>query len=174
MSSPHLFVNSRVQLTLFVPPVAAEPLEAARRILDPVQASLIAAHVTLCRDEEAGELAPAILQGRIAASDARPITLRFGPPERFGGHGILMPCIEGNGEFRALRQQVLGTATPVYQAPHITLAHPRNPRAPGNHVANIAGLASGLRLTFSILSRIRQEGLAPWQVLQEYSLDGVR
>ncbi|MDZ4701395.1 MAG: mechanosensitive ion channel [Rhodothermales bacterium] len=42
-------------------------LEAHRRRLDPVQAGLIAAHVTLCREDEIARLDPQILRHRIAS-----------------------------------------------------------------------------------------------------------
>ena len=43
---------TRRQLTLFVPHAEAAPIEALRATLDPVQHALIAAHVTLCREDE--------------------------------------------------------------------------------------------------------------------------
>ena len=44
--------NSRIQLTLFVPPPNAELIESVRRLVDPIQHQLIPAHVTLCREDE--------------------------------------------------------------------------------------------------------------------------
>ena len=160
----------RDQLTLFVPPPYAVLLEANRTVLDPVQAKLIAAHVTLCREDEIENLSSTILQARLAASGVKNVTLRFGAPESFSGHGILLPCIAGEREFHALRQLILGTNELRRQAPHITLAYPRNPRAVGNTLANAAKLAQGLSITFTCIVHIRQEGSAPWQNIGEYPL----
>jgi hypothetical protein len=46
----------RTQLTLFIPKPASTLVETARNLLDPIQASLIHAHVTLCREDELGDL----------------------------------------------------------------------------------------------------------------------
>ena len=77
-TSLHSFVKTRNQLTRFAPMPDPEALEATRMLLDPVQASLIAAHVTL----------------------------RFGAAETFSGHGILLPSVAGEQEFQALRQLI--------------------------------------------------------------------
>ena len=45
-------LNSRLQLMLFVPETQSLQIEAHRREFAPVQAQLIAAHVTLCREDE--------------------------------------------------------------------------------------------------------------------------
>jgi 2'-5' RNA ligase len=163
-------VKSRTQLSLFVPDPPRQLLEAVRRTLDPVQASLIDAHVTLCREDELENLCPAVLLERLAAAAAKPITLHFGAPERFNEHGILLPCVAGESAFQALRNLLLGGAPVRRQVPHITLAHPRNPRAPGNQLLNAANLASGISITFKRVSCIRQEGTGRWQVLQEFQI----
>ena len=161
-------MHTRDQLTLFVPPPNAAALEATRIMLDPVQASLIAAHVTLCREDEIDKFSSIYLRDRLTASGIKIVTLRFGAPEPFSGHGILLPCIDGEHEFQALRQFVLGTKSMRRQAPHITLAHPRNPRAVGNTFANAFGLADGLCITFTSIAHIRQDGAMPWQHIGEY------
>lgn len=163
-------MTSRLQLTLFVRGSAAGLLEAVRAVVDPVQAGLIAAHVTLCREDEIAALAPALLGQRLAAARAQAITLGFGAPERFGAHGILMPCIAGDREFQQLRCVVLDSAGARRQSPHITLAHPRNPQAPGNDLAAAASLAAGVTVQFPAISRIRQEGSGTWQVLECHAL----
>lgn len=164
-----LAVNIRTQLSLFVPRAISAELEAARALLDPIQASLIPAHVTLCREDELEGLALSLLRSRLAAPETA-ITLRFGHPQPFQEHGVLLPCVAGEPDFAALRQRVLGTKNIRRQAPHITLAHPRNPKSPHNHPANLAGLPGNLVITFSIVSRIQQEGAAPWQLLEEFPL----
>ena len=163
-------MTCRVQLTLFVPRPDAVVLEAVRKAVDPVQFGLIAAHVTLCREDELERLSPAVLQQRLESLDAGPIRLTFGSPQRFSSHGILLPCSGGEEHFRELRIAVLGSSAIRRQVPHLTLAHPRNPLAPGNSLDGAAALAAGVEITFADVSRIRQKDGAPWQLLQRYRL----
>lgn len=162
----------RRQLSLYVPAEAARELEAVRRVVDPVQHRLIPAHLTLCREDELEGLPP--LGPRLAALGLGPLTLRFGAPQAFSGHGLLLPCVGGAPAFRRLREAVLGSSQVRDQAPHLTLAHPRNPRAPGNSLLAAAGLPEVLTLTFPVLSLIEQEGQAPWRVLETHRLGGAQ
>ena len=51
-------------------------------------------------------------------------------------------------------------------APHITLAHPRNPRAPGNSLAAArAALPERLDLRFDSLNLVEQHNGGRWRVL---------
>ncbi len=154
----------RSQLSLFVPPASGTGLEAIRRLVDPVQSRLIPAHVTLCREDELHGLGLPDLQQRLGHARPAAITLQFGPPERFAEHGILLPCIGGTADFQALRAVVLAGRPVRPHAPHLTLAHPRNPRAPGNDLANTARLRDGLRITFAAVHLIEQVDQAPWVV----------
>ena len=141
-----------------------------RQVLDPVQFGLIQAHVTLCRDDELEGLDPAMVQRRLEANGVKPITLAFGQAERFSTHGVLLPCIAGEDEFQALRQLILGSETIRRQPPHITLAHPRNPKSPGNSLAAAANIGAEVRIRFTTVCRIQQDAGAPWQVLQRFAL----
>jgi 2'-5' RNA ligase len=160
----------RTQLSLYVPPINAGIIESARRLLDPVQAGLIPAHVTLCREDELEGVDIDSLEAILQASKAQPITLKFGRVEVFQGHGLLLPCIEGEAQFLKLRQLVLGSTTIRHQAPHITLAHPRNPRTMANQSVNYALVPVGLTITFGCLRVIQQERTSPRQVLAELKL----
>jgi 2'-5' RNA ligase len=162
----------RRQLSLYVPPHAGVELEAARLLLDPVQSRLIPAHVTLCREDELVKVSEPELQARLADTRLKPVTLHFGRPEVFDGHGVLLACIAGEQDFRALREHVLGTSAIRRQAPHITLAHPRNPRSPDNCLSNTAHLPEVTSVTFSSICFIEQRGNEPWRVLQEILLQG--
>ena len=157
-----------------MPPPLASVLEAVRRLLDPEQFRLIPAHVTLCREGELNNLSSMPLASRLASPEAKPITLRFGRPESFSHHGVLLPCVAGMHEFHELRRWVLGTSSIGHQEPHITLAHPRNPRAPNNNMSNAATLPMGLAVTFTSVCLIRQEGSSPWEVLEQHSLTGAK
>jgi hypothetical protein len=55
------------------------------------------------------------------------------------------------------------------QAPHITLAHPRNPQAPGNNLSAVS-LPGLLAITFTSVSWIEQEEGAPWRIRHAYPL----
>jgi hypothetical protein len=56
--------------------------------------------------------------------------------------------------------------------PHITVAHPRNPRAPQNMPSNFSTVPDGLVVTFNIVRHIRQLDDAAWQVIAAHSLAG--
>ena len=103
MSAP----RTRQQLTLFVTGPWCEHLEALRNELDPVQAGLIPAHVTLCREDEIASLNADVLFERVESWADGPIHLAFGSPTRFSGHGILLPCAQGSEAFQRLRRWVL-------------------------------------------------------------------
>jgi hypothetical protein len=68
----------RRQLSLYVPRAEGALLEAVRRVLDPVQAGLIPAHVTLCREDELGHVAAMEIEARLRMA----VTLGFGRPVR--------------------------------------------------------------------------------------------
>ena len=161
---------TRRQLTLFVPHTDAAPIEALRATLDPVQHALIAAHVTLCREDELAALADGALEARLDAGAARAVTLAFGRAERFDGHGILLGATTGLGEFQALRAHVLGRDDARTHRPHLTLAHPRNPRAPGNDLALARTLGDPLVVTFATATLIEQTDGGPWRALREWGL----
>ena len=46
----------RRQLTMFVPEACASAIELVRAVVDPIQKALIFVHVTLCREDELGDL----------------------------------------------------------------------------------------------------------------------
>jgi 2'-5' RNA ligase superfamily protein len=165
-------MNARKQLTHFVPLSASIQLQAARQWLDPVQASLISAHVTLCREDEIADTAGSAFWSRLAAAKAAAVTLGFGPPEAFHGHGILLPCVSGEEDFKALRRFVLDSDRLRYQAPPITLAHPRNPKSPHNTLSDAARFLFETTITFTSVSLIQQTETSPWRVLEQYTLVG--
>ena len=165
-------MNSRTQLTLFATGPVAVRIEEIRKLLDPVQFNLIAAHVTLCREDELDGLSAEALRRSLSTPEARPLTLTFGVPESFSTHGILLPCIEGEENFRTLRHVVLGSAAARRQPPHITLAHPRNPKSAGNSLAAASRLGSGAGIRFDSVCLIQQDGVSPWRVVQRFELPG--
>jgi hypothetical protein len=164
--------GTRRQLTLFVAEPWRARLQTLRQALDPVQASLIDAHVTLCREDEIVHLDRLALFGRVETWAQGPIRLGFGPARLFGGHGVLLPCEQGTASFQALRRWMLQDTSAREHHAHLTLAHPRNPRAAGHTEAAVAACPQALELEFSTVSLIEQRGSAPWTILQASALGG--
>ena len=163
--------DSRKQLSMYVPQEAARAIEAVRKVVDPIQSSLIPAHLTLCREDELGDLAS--VRARLRSAPFQPLTLRFGKPEAFSGHGLLLQCIEGEDQFRALREYLLASSRIRNQKPHITLAHPRNPRSGERSSSSTSALPEVNEVTFPSIYLIEQEGNEPWQWLEAYELRGL-
>lgn len=161
----------RVQLRLYVPEPQAAIIHAVRRILDPLQSRLIPAHATLCREDELATIPPLVLRSRLARLPMTSLTLRFGRPQPFSGHGILLPCEVGAEQFVMLRQHLLGAADVRRLAPHITLAHPRNPKVPGNSIAVAESLPDRISISFCAIRWIEQFEGTPWNVLETYAID---
>lgn len=160
--------GARRQLSLYASGEDAAPIERVRQRVDPVQFALIPAHVTLCREEDLLDVNETQIDERIAG--ARRFALGFGTPEPFSTHGLLLPCIEGEDAFQALRARVLGGRSERHQSPHITLAHPRNPKAAGDSLQAASALGAGLRCRFDRLNLIEQIAGQAWQILRQWSL----
>lgn len=162
-------VRVRHQLTLFLPELPVALVEPVRRVVDPVQASLIPAHVTLVREDEIPETCWQELCRNLQSPDYS-LILTFGQPERSVDHGILMPCKDGQTEFQRLRTRMFEHLADRLLCAHLTLAHPRNPQAPGNTLENTGALKNGITVRFEEVALIRQVGSDPWEVLQKVPL----
>lgn len=162
----------RTQLTLFVPAPWRERLDSLRRALDPVQAALIGAHVTLCREEEIEGHEPEAFFDQVLAWHSDRVRLEFDLPRRFSGHGVLLPCVRGSEPFQQLRRWLLRDQNVRIHDAHLTLAHPRNPRSPQNIDDALASFPRGLCLEFPSVALIEQRHGCPWQVLREEPLGG--
>jgi 2'-5' RNA ligase len=164
---------TRTQLTLFLPTEIAVPIEALRRTHNPAQHALIAAHVTLCREDE---LAPieAVLKN-LANLEMAAITIDFGPVTRFSdGKGVMLPANGENESFQQLRAAILQgiIENPRRHEPHITLMHPRNSTCTDTIYEQIASHVFPAKIRFGKISLIEQEMGKEWQVLQEFRLNG--
>jgi 2'-5' RNA ligase len=157
----------RHQVSLYVPKRAAIALEAVRRQLDPIQYRLIPSHVTLCRDHETSTLTASDVSSALRFG---PITLTFGRAETFDGHGIRLPCVAGEEPFARLRERLLGPVSVRREAPHITLAHPRNPRSQRYDLDVALGLPAQINIAFPVALLIEQTNGEPWRVLERYRL----
>jgi hypothetical protein len=162
----------RRQLSLFLSAEDATPIEQLRAVLDPIQFHLIPAHITLCREDELEALEPVI--ARLQGSSCRSLQFKFARPIGFAGHGILMPCIDGLAEFQQFREYLLGSCQIKTPQPHLTLAHPRNPKAAGNdlHYAlqQTRYQPMPYPVTITRISLIEQVAMTPWRVLANYAL----
>jgi len=155
----------RLQLSLYVAEPEARAVESLRARLDPLQQALIPAHLTLGRDSDIDMRPGADWLERVADLRESALRLRFGAAEAFHEHGILLRCVGGADRFDALRARLLGPAA-LPLAPHITLAHPRNPKAPGNSLDwALAQLPSPFELRFDTLNLVEQRDGGRWQVL---------
>lgn len=165
---------NRRQQTLFLTDPERATAEAIRQQLDPVQHRLIPAHVTLCREDELAAHGIADLNDLPALDAHAPLTLQFGAPELFHGHGVLLPCVAGESEFHQLRVAILGSTQIRTHHAHITLAHPRNPRVVDDLLAACVGLTTPVTATFSRIALIEQSGSEPWKVRGERQLGARR
>lgn len=162
-------MKTRRQLTLFLDPVAAEPLEILRKAFNPAQHALIKAHATLCREDELEALDLVI--ENIAKIQREPFTLEFGAPIRFSeGNGVLLPAIGDLSPFHQLRADILRGIfeNPRIQEPHITLIHPRNASCTDAIFAQIQQAALPRTFVFSKISLIEQEIGKVWKVLPAF------
>ena len=89
----------------------------------------------------------------------------------FDGHGVLLPCVSGEQAFHQLRREALGATAIRRHAPHITLAHPRNPAPAKGSLVDAMGLPDDLSFTFATIVSIEQiEAKLSWRVLREFTL----
>ncbi len=159
-------MRTRKQLTLFVDQDAAINIEAIRSRFNPAQRALIASHVTLCREDEIEDIDQ--VMANLLSLDFTPITLYFGPPQRFDqGRGVLLPGAGENAPFHALRKAVLRglSDNPRKHEPHITLMHPRNATCTDLIFEQILQTTLPVVLAFSHISLIQQVGDGVWHTI---------
>lgn len=156
----------RRQITLFVPDPERSRLDAIRAQFNPAQAALIAAHVTLCRDDEVLEWST--LQERAKRMSAFELSLRFGAPAR-EGNLVYLPVVGSTDSFDKLRSQLLEDEDCREQEPHITLVHPRNGTCSNaSFRAMQAQLGEALTIKFCALTFIEKVGEEPWRSIQTF------
>lgn len=163
--------RKRQQLTLFIRPEDASAIESIREKYNPEQQRLIAAHVTLCREDEIENLDPVLhnLQQLAAA----PISIQFGSVTRFDdGKGLLIPAKGMNDAFDQLRLQILaGTNTKVRQhEPHITLMHPRNSTCTDEIFEQVSEVKLPESFTFNSIALVEQINGGRWGIVHMFTL----
>ncbi len=161
----------RRQLTLFADAREAEGIEAFRREFNPIQQALIAAHVTLCREEELVDWP--FVMNQLSNQPLRVFNLYFQSPERFdNGRGLFLPAREPLQGFHQLRRSILPFwAVPIHQPhPHLTLIHPRNAVCTDEIFEAASKIRFPDKLTFSSITLIEQENAGVWKRLTEFNL----
>lgn len=110
----------------------AERVHALQMEFDPKMARALPPHITLTGSSGAGPLPPdtpvALMREKLEPVAARtaPITLTFGPPERFIGRNIVSLRLDPHGPLRALHEAIKQCGLPFQPArwpftPHCTL-----------------------------------------------------
>ena len=156
---------TRRQLSLIVPGAQRSVVEPIRQRLDPIQYSLIPAHVTLCRDNELPELAD--LTKCLERLGNFAFTMAFGAPEELQDGCVLLRPTAGGEQYQALRQSILGERAAIHEA-HLTLLHPRNATGAVHNLNMIARELSDFTIRFSTISLIEQHACSPWLIRHEY------
>lgn len=162
--------SKRLQLSLFVPENSSAAIEEIRSRYNPVQYELIAAHVTLCREDELAPL-EAILKN-LDQLDFPAFTISFNRPVRFDhGKGLLLPARD-NTVFQGLRKGVLkGIADqPRIHVPHLTLMHPRNSICTDITFNEILHVPLPDSFQFNCISLIEQVNGSVWVTKKEWPL----
>jgi 2'-5' RNA ligase len=142
-------------------------IEDLRIRFNPLQAQLIPAHVTLCREDEVDDWMA--LQTRIQAQLPIALTLSFGPPVRDGNLAFL-PATEGIEHIDDLRHRLLdnGIMRPRKQTPHVTIIHPRNERCTDAVLEEISQRLQPFTLTLREVSLIEQTKGGRWVRLAHF------
>ena len=163
--------NIRRQLTLFVEPTEAVTIEQTRQEFNPRQFEIIKAHVTLCREDEIGNLEQVISNLFLLTQTHQNIFIEFGKVARFdNGKGLFLPATNDNKEFEYLRRQILFGLydNPRNQKPHITLMHPRNSTCTDKIFEQVAEVNLPTKLEFKRISLIEQENGGQWKTLKNF------
>lgn len=136
-------------------------IEALRLRHNPLQARLIPAHVTLCREDEVSDWG--VLRGRLESLCPLELVLEFGPPLR-DDNFVYLPVLSGLEQFHGLRRDLLDQE-PRTQTPHLTLIHPRNGTCTDEVFAEIAASISPFPATFREVKIIEQRDAGVWRVV---------
>lgn len=160
----------RYQLTLFVTE-SADTIELVRRNYNPLQADLIPAHVTLCRENELANLKD--IERNLSLLYLPPVTVEFGTPKRFADDkGLLLPGTGPNTEYHELRKKLLKTTAEEYHPnePHITLIHPRNGTCTDAIYQEVMKMQFPASITFDECCLVKQEGNNVWEIIRRFPL----
>ena len=157
----------RRQLSLFLPVTEGAVVESTRRTLDPLQHSLIPAHVTLCRDSEIEPWHQ--LRNRLAALTHVDVTLSFGSPTRLPDGCVLLPVVGSTASYDNLRRTLLGDRCNKH-SPHITLLHPRNAHGRADDLLALSTASFPTKVRFTEISAIEQIDGGVWSVVERFGV----
>lgn len=159
----------RRQLTLFLEEKDALEIERIRLKFNPVQYELIKSHVTLCREDEIGNLQQIL--DNIHSLNRRLLTINFEKVVRFSeGKGVLISAHQNNPEYHNLRKNILLGDKIRFSEPHITLMHPRNSNCTDKIFDEIKKLDFPKKIAFETISLIEQVDGGEWKTLQKFKL----
>lgn len=156
---------TRRQASMYLPDVAE--IEELRLRYNPLQARLIPAHVTLCREDEVDDWL--VVQTRIKRLLPIQMTIGFGRAVRHGDL-VYLPAVSGIEQFDQLRIQLLapGFKKVRSQSPHVTIIHPRNGRCTDDIYGEIVERLQPFSWTFREISLIEQTNGGPWAPIAQF------
>lgn len=136
-------------------------VEQMRSQFNPVQAQLIPAHITLCREDEVNDWKA--LEYRIRQILPFELVLSFGRPIR-DENFVYLPVESGIAAFDELRRLLLsnGPDVPRKHMPHMTIVHPRNGACCDATFDEIAKQIQPFTFTFREVHLIEQTNGGPW------------
>ncbi|MEL6627852.1 MAG: 2'-5' RNA ligase family protein [Bacteroidota bacterium] len=161
----------RRQLTLFLPSEQSQEIEAFRKAYNPIQFQLIAAHITLCREDELTQWN--VISQSLSNLEAGNLTVYLQQPTRFAdAKGLSMEPAGSYTDFQHLRKHILEDTIlePRDHKPHITLIHPRNGRCTEAIWHMTQQLHFPPSFTFSQISLIEQKNGGKWETLEVFDL----
>lgn len=150
---------NRRQASLFLPDLFQ--IESLRRRYNPVQARLIPAHVTLCREDEVADWDA--VRTRLESLCPFEIALGFGAPIRENNF-VFLPVLEGSDRFHEFRCEIL-TNDSRRHVPHVTIIHPRNGTCTDEVFADITANVASFQCTFREVVLIEQKGDGIWKTI---------
>ena len=148
---------NRRQASLYLP--NSLHVESLRRRHNPVQARLIPAHVTLCREDEVDDWDA--FRETLTSLCPFELTLEFGVPVREHNF-VFLPVCKGLDAFHAFRRALL-KAEPRQHIPHVTIIHPRNGTCTDSIFEEIALNIASFPCIFREVMLIEQEGDGVWK-----------
>ena len=136
-------------------------VESLRLRYNPVQARLIPAHVTLCREDEVSDWDA--FRVRLESLCPFRITLEFGSPLR-DNDLVFLPVRSGFDDFQEFRRALL-PIEPREHNPHVTIIHPRNGTCTDEIFAQISATIQPLQVTFREVMLIEQDNGGTWNLV---------
>jgi 2'-5' RNA ligase len=165
--------NSRRQATLYLPGSNRDAVDLLRSRFNPLQAQLIRAHVTLCREDEVENWEH--LASRLKVLGPIEVPLQFGTPLR-SGDSVYLPASGSTESFDSLRAALLnkGDVQPRKLTPHITIIHPRNGECDDEKFREICRSIEPFSIVFREVTLIEQINGGAWCDLAFYRWHSTR